>query len=101
LDAQGLASPAIDDISHAVANMLKRRYHDHPKFATFVAACGRVSGKLKHSMLACLAPPTVHPKARFMGCVPPSTHGALNKVSRLMMLMVVGASRDIMPKAAF
>jgi hypothetical protein len=25
LDAQGLASPAIDDISHAVANMLKRR----------------------------------------------------------------------------
>jgi len=35
------------------------------------------------------------------GCVPPSTHGALNKVSRLMMLMVVGASRDIMPKAAF
>jgi len=36
-----------------------------------------------------------------LGCVPPSTHGALNKVSRLMMLMVVGASRDIMPKAAF
>ena len=35
------------------------------------------------------------------GCVPPSTQGALNKVSRLMMLMVVGASRDIMPKAAF
>ena len=38
---------------------------------------------------------------RFWGCVPPSTHGALNKVSRLMMLIVVGASRDIMPKAAF
>ena len=35
------------------------------------------------------------------GCVPPSTQGALNKVSRLLMLMVVGASRDIMPKAAF
>jgi hypothetical protein len=35
------------------------------------------------------------------GCVPPFTHGALNKVSRLMMLMVVGASHDIMPKAAF
>jgi len=37
----------------------------------------------------------------FHGCVPPSTQGALNKVSRLLMLMVVGASRDIMPKAAF
>ena len=66
LDAQGLASPCIDDISHAVANMLKRRYQDHPKFATFVSACGRVSGKLKHTLLACLAPPTVHTKARFM-----------------------------------
>jgi len=43
-------------------------------------------------------------RAKEIGCVPPSTHGALNKVSRLMMLMmlmVVGASRDIMPKAAF
>ncbi len=66
LAAQGLASPAIDDISHAVANMLKRRYHAHPHFATFLSACGRVSGKLKHTILACLAPPTVHTNARFM-----------------------------------
>ena len=66
LAEQGLASPAIDDISHAVANMLKRRYHDHPQFSTFVSACGRVSGKLKQPILACLAPPTLHTKARFM-----------------------------------
>jgi hypothetical protein len=46
--------------------MLKRRSHDHPKFSTFVSACGRVSGTLKHTILACLAPPTVHTKARFM-----------------------------------
>src|SRR5256884_6841567 len=52
LEEQGLASPSIDDISHAVANMLKRRYHDHPTFSTFVSACGRVSGKLKHTLLA-------------------------------------------------
>ena len=46
--------------------MLKRVYQDHPAFATFVSACGRVSGKLTHTILACLAPPTVRTKARFM-----------------------------------
>src|SRR5207245_5898181 len=66
LDEQGLASPCIDDISHAVAGMLKRSYQDHPTLATFLAACGRVSGKLKHTILACLAPPKVRTKARFM-----------------------------------
>jgi len=66
LEEHGLASPCIDDISHAVAGMLKRSYHDPPTFATFVAACGRVSGQLKHTILACLAPPKVHTKARFM-----------------------------------
>src|SRR5688572_9434358 len=30
LGEQGLASPCIDDISHAVAGMLKRSYQDHP-----------------------------------------------------------------------
>ena len=66
LDEQGLASPCIDDISHAVAGMLKRTYQAHPALATFLAACGRVSGKLKQTILACLAPPKVRTKARFM-----------------------------------
>ena len=66
LAAQGLARPAIDDISHAVAHRLKRRSHDHPHFATLLSACGRVSGKLTHPILACLAPPTVHTNARCM-----------------------------------
>jgi hypothetical protein len=57
LEAQGLASPCIDDISHAAATMLKRAYQHHPAFERFVSACGRVSGKLKHTLLACLAPP--------------------------------------------
>ncbi len=61
-----LASPCIDDISHAAAGMLKRYYQHHPAFERFVSACGRVSGKLKHTLLACLAPPTVRTKARFM-----------------------------------
>ena len=63
---QGLASPCLDDISHAVAGMLKRADQEPPAFATFLAACGRVSGKLKPTILACLAPPTVRTKARFM-----------------------------------
>ncbi len=66
LGDQGLSSPCIDDISHAVAGMLKRFYQDHPAFETFLSACGRVSGKLKHTILACLAPPQVRTKARFM-----------------------------------
>jgi hypothetical protein len=66
LDEQGLASPCIDDISHAVAGMLKRFYQNHPTLGTFLEACGRVSGKLKHTILACLAPPKVRTKARFM-----------------------------------
>ena len=66
LGEQGLSSPCVDDISHAVAGMLKRFYQDHPAFETFVSACGRVSGQLKHTILACLAPPQVRTKARFM-----------------------------------
>jgi hypothetical protein len=31
-----------------------------------VSACGRASGKRKHTLLACLVPPTVRTKARFM-----------------------------------
>jgi hypothetical protein len=61
-----LGSPVIDDISHAVANMLKRRYASHPQFATFLSACGRVSSRLKHTVLACLTPPKVQSKSRFM-----------------------------------
>ncbi len=88
LEEQGLASPAIDDISHAVANMLKRRYHNHPQFATFVSACGRVSGKLKHTMLACLAPPTVHTKARFM-----NVHRLVTWADRLLQLSPAGGAK--------
>jgi hypothetical protein len=88
LDAQGLASPSIDDISHAVANMLKRRYRDHPTFSTFVSACGRVSGKLKHTLLACLAPPSVHTKARFM-----NVHRLVTWADHLLHLSPAGGAK--------
>src|SRR5438128_5321983 len=63
---RGLGSPVIDDISHAVANMLKRRYEKHPQFSTLLSACGRVSSHLKHTVLACLTPPKVQTTSRFM-----------------------------------
>jgi len=88
LEEQGLASPCIDDISHAVANMLKRRYQAHPKFATFVAACGRVSAKLKHTLLACLAPPMVQTKARFM-----NVHRLVTWADRWLNLSPAGGAR--------
>jgi hypothetical protein len=88
LEAQGLASPSLDDISHAVANMLKRRYHDHPTCSTFVSACGRVSGKLKHTLLACLAPPSVPTTARFM-----NVHRLVTWADRLLQLSPTGGAR--------
>jgi hypothetical protein len=66
LDDKGRASPCIDDSSHAAAGMLKRDYQQHPAFESFVSACGRVSGMLTHTLLACLAPPSVRTKARFL-----------------------------------
>jgi hypothetical protein len=89
LGERGLASPCIDDISHAVAGMLKRSYHDHPAFATFVSACGRVSGKLTHTILACLAPPNVRSKARFM-----NVHRLFTWADRLLKLSPAGGAKS-------
>jgi hypothetical protein len=89
LEDQGLSSPCLDDVSHAVAGMLKRAYQDHPSFATFLAACGRVSSKLKHTLLACLAPPTVHTKARFM-----NVHRLFTWADRLLKLSPPGGTKS-------
>jgi hypothetical protein len=66
VEAQGLARPGLDEISHAGATRLQRRSHAPPTCATLVSACGRVSATLTHPLLACLAPPTVHTTARCM-----------------------------------
>jgi len=89
LDEQGLASPCIDDISHAVAGMLKRSYQDHPAFETFMSACGHVSGKLKHTILACLAPPNVRTKARFM-----NVHRLFTWADRVLKLSPAGGAKS-------
>jgi len=61
-----LSSPCIDDISHVFANLLKHEYKEHPMFDIFLSACGKVSKKMKQTILACLAPPKTSIKARFM-----------------------------------
>ena len=66
LNEKGLGSVSIDDLSHFVANLLKHEYQAHPMFDVFLRTCGKVSTMLKQSMLACLAPPKVSTKARFM-----------------------------------
>jgi hypothetical protein len=88
LEPQGLSSLCIDDISHAAANMLKRYYQYHPAFERFLSACGRVSGKLKQTLLACLAPPTVRTKARFM-----NVHRLFCWADRLLKLSPAGGAK--------
>jgi hypothetical protein len=89
LGEQELASPCIDDIAHAVAGMLKRIYQDQPSLATFLSACGRVSGKLKHTLLACLAPPNVQTKARFM-----NVHRLCTWADRVLKLSPAGGAKS-------
>jgi len=91
---RGLASLAIDDISHVVAALLKRHYQDHPMFETFLSACGRVSGKLKQTILACLAPPKVQSKARFM-----NVHRLVSWAEHLLKLSPVGRAANGSPLA--
>ena len=66
LAGKGIDVPAIDDVSHVVANLLKHEYGEHPSLAPFLTACGKASKKLKQTVLACLAPPKISMKARFM-----------------------------------
>src|SRR5918992_5139841 len=88
LEDDGLGSPSLDDISHAAAGMLKRTYQHHPAFARFVSACGRVSGQLKQTLLACLAPPTVRTKARFM-----NVHRLFTWAEQLLQLSPAGGAK--------
>ena len=88
LEERGLGSPCIDDISHAAAGMLKHYYHHHPAFERFLSACGSVSGKLKQTLLACLAPPTVRTKARFM-----HVHRLVTWAQQLLQLSPAGGAK--------
>ncbi|MBF0208637.1 MAG: hypothetical protein HQK53_17340 [Oligoflexia bacterium] len=85
LNEQGFHSLAIDDISHVVANFFKHVYGEHPMFETFLSTCGEISKKLKQTILACLAPPKVSIKARFM-----NLHRLVNWANNLLKHSPVG-----------
>lgn len=89
LEEQDIGSPCIDDVSHAAANRLKRIYQDHPAFERFVSACGQVSCQLKQTLLACLAPPTVRTKARFM-----NVHRLVPWAERVLTLSPPGGAKS-------
>src|SRR4029434_453741 len=96
LNERGLGSPVIDDISHAVANMLKRRDEKHPQFSTFLSACGPVPRHLTHTLLPCLTPPTVHTKSRFM-----HVHRWVRWADRVLGLLPAGRAKAGSGRAHF
>ncbi len=79
----------IDDISHMIANLLKHEYKNHPMFETFMSACGKISKKFKQTILACLAPPKVSTKARFM-----NLHRLVKWADKLLRHSPKGRARD-------
>ena len=81
----GLESPCIDDISHKIANLFKHEYEKNPMFALFLSACGKASKRLKQTILACLAPPKISMKARFM-----NLHRLVNWAEKILQHCVVG-----------
>ena len=71
-----------------MAGRRKRVYQDHPAFPTFLSACGQVSGKRKHTMLACLVPPKVRTKARLM-----QVHRLVTWADRVLKLSPAGGAK--------
>ena len=85
LAEEGFVSPCIDDVSHKIANLVKHEYGTHPLFAIFLSTCGKVSKRLKQTILACLAPPKISMKARFM-----NVHRLVSWADKLLKHSVVG-----------
>src|SRR5439155_5444172 len=54
-----------------------------------MSACGHVSGKLKHTVLACFAPPYVRTKARFM-----NVHRLFTWADRVLKLSPAGGAKS-------
>jgi len=69
--------------------MLTRYYRHHPACEQFLSACGCVSGTLKQTILACLAPPPGRTKARFM-----HVHRLFTWADRLLKLSPAGRAKD-------
>jgi len=69
LAESGIPLLNIADLAHVVANILRHHYEHHPLMHIFLTACGQASSNFKQSILACLAPPGIKTKARFMNLI--------------------------------
>ena len=105
LAERNLPCPTIDDVSHKVANLFKHEYKNDPMFDVFISACGQASKNLKQTLLACLAPPKVSVKARFMNlhklviwAEKLLKHSPPGKAAYGSMLEKLRASMDRMPE---
>lgn len=85
LDGDGIGSSVIRDISHYMANLLEKKYGSNPYLESFLSACGDCAKRLKQSVLACLMPPKVRTKARFM-----NLHRLIRWAHRVLALSPVG-----------
>lgn len=63
---QAVPIAVIDDISHIVANALKKQYSDSESYQTFVSWSSQVAKKLRQTSDAFLMPPKLRKKGRFM-----------------------------------
>jgi hypothetical protein len=88
LAEEGFVSPCIDDVSHKIANLVKHEYGKHPLFALFLSTCGKVSKRLKQTIIACLAPPKVSMKARFM-----NLHRLVHWADKILKHSIVGPAQ--------
>jgi hypothetical protein len=58
------------DIAHKAARLLKRRLERDARWATFCGEVGRIHREVRQTELACLVPPPLGCKARFMNLGP-------------------------------
>lgn len=66
MSADGIEIDCIRDISHYVAIAIRMEYGDHKQLEPFLSTLGRISTKVKQTVLGFLAPPSRATKARFM-----------------------------------
>ena len=69
-DVEGHKSVMLHDISHAVANALKRQLEKCPKWTGFMADANQFKTKVRQSHCAFLMPPELKTKARWMNLEP-------------------------------
>jgi hypothetical protein len=60
----------IYDVTHKAARLLKRRLEHDPRWTEFCRHVGQTRRQIQQTPLACLLPPTVGDKARFMNLGP-------------------------------